>query len=303
MDISTIKLILDVARLESLAGVARARGVDPSSVSRSLAQAEAALGVRLFQRTTRRLTLTEAGSTFVRRMAPVVDEYDRGVEDVRGSMSRIDGTIRLTTSVAYGQTCVVPLLPLLRDRFPNLKLELHLSDTNLDLVEHRVDLAIRLGPSVTGDVVCAKLRDTRYRVCASPAYLDRSPELRCPSDLEDHSSLLFSLDDYRTRWIFRDEEGRTNEVPVHGQIVISSALGLREAALAGLGPVLLADWLIDNDIGAGRLVDLFPTYDVTATSFETAAWIVYPSRSFLPRRVRAVIDFFREMEPPAGINP
>ena len=293
MDVASISLILDVARLKSLAGVARVRDLDPSSVSRSLTQVENALGVRLFHRTTRRLSLTEAGATFVARMTPLLEEYERSIDDVRSTRRKVDGTIRLTASVAFGQTKILPLLPRLRADFPDLTLDLTLSDANLDLVTDRIDLAVRLGPSVSGDVVCSKLCDTRYRVCASPAYVEAAGPIRDPGDLEAHAALLFSLDDFRSRWLFREAAGRVTEVPVHGRIVVSSALGLRAAALDGLGPVLLADWLIEGDIEAGRLVDLFPDREVTATTFETAAWLVYPSRSFAPRRVRAVIDFLR----------
>ena len=296
MDIAAISLVLDVARLKSFAAAARARGLDPSSVSRTVAQVENAHAVRLFQRSTRRLALTEAGEVFVSRMAPLVEDYARAVDELRSGRFEIDGSVRLTASTAFGQMRLIPLLARFSERFPALNLELLLDDATLDLVDNRIDLAIRLGPSVTGDLVCAKLRPTRYRVCASPAYIAAAGAVSEPSDLAAHEALLFALDDFRSRWLFRDRKGRIVEAPVHGRIVISSALGLRAAALDGLGPALLADWLIDDDLAAGRLVDLFPDHDATATTFDTAAWLVYPSRSYLPRRVRGVIDFLRDEE-------
>jgi DNA-binding transcriptional LysR family regulator len=293
MEIETLRVLVETAQLGSFAAVARGRGLDPSTVSRMVAQAEQALGIRVFQRTTRRLSLTEAGESFVRSAESIVDEFGRAHEAARGNHARATGSLRLTTSVAFGQIWLVPLLSQFRAAFPELSLELVLTDSNVDLIRDRIDLAIRLAPAIEGDVVCAKLRDTRYRVCASPGYLQSCPPLARPSDLTNHQSLLFSFPGFRSRWLFRSRSKRLTEVPVLGAIVISNALGLRDAALAGLGPALLADWLIDRDLDAGRLIDVFPKFDVTATTFETAAWLVYPSRSFLPAKVRLMIDFLR----------
>ncbi len=127
---------------------------------------------------------------------------------------------------------------------------------------------------------------------ASPAYLEREGALRAPSNLRDRTCLRFALPEFRSRWLFR-HAGVTEEIPVKGDIVISSVLALRAAALGGLGPALLADWLIGEDLAAGRLIDVFPAHEVTATSFDTAAWLLYPSRAYLPQKVRATVDFLR----------
>lgn len=293
MDTQTLRIFVDVARRESFAAVARDRNCDPSSISRAVALLEDDLGVRLFHRTTRSLTLTEAGELYLRRVEGVTQELDAARDEAVASTSGPNGVLRLTASVAFGMRCLAPLLPAFRTAFPGLKLELILTDANLDLVAERIDLAIRLGPSIAADVVGVKLFTTTYRVCASPAYLAKSLPLATPADITQHSCLLFSLPEFRTRWLFRDQTGAVTEVPVHGDIVISNAMALRDCALSGLGPVLLADWLISEDIKARRLLDLFPCHQVTATSFETAAWLLYPSRAFLPNKVRVTIDFLK----------
>jgi len=202
--------------------------------------------------------------------------------------------LRLTASVAFGNTCLVPLLPEFRRRYPDVKLELQLTDSVLDLVTERIDLAIRLGQPTGTDCVATKLFDTQYRVCASPAYLEQHPAPAIPADLQRHRCLLIALPDFRSRWLFRNPQGAIEEVAIHGDITILNALALRGCALAGLGPVLLANWLIDIDLAQGRLVDLFPAYRVTATDFDTAAWLLYPSRTHLPHKVRAMIDFLKQ---------
>ena len=162
-----------------------------------------------------------------------------------------------------------------------------------DLIADRIDLAIRLAPSYRGDVVGSKLFATRYRIAASPAYLAREGTPKKPGDLSDRSCLLFPLPGFRDRWLFRRGTA-LEEVPVQGNLILSTALALRSAALDGLGPVLLADWHLDDDIAQGRLVDLFPHHEVTATTFDTAAWLLYPSRNYLPHKVRATIEFLRK---------
>lgn len=293
MDAKTLALFVETARLGSFAAVARAHDLDPSSVSRTVAALEADLGVRLFQRTTRRLSLTEAGAVYLRRVEPLVEELERAGDEARTLSAVPGGTLRLTCSVAFGHELVIPLLPAFRAAYPRIALDLLMTDANVDLVAERVDLAIRLAAAIEADVIGTKLLDSRYRVCASPAYLAKREKPRTPSELSDHDCLLFPLPEFRSRWRFRDRAGRVGAVPVHGDIIISNALALKRAALAGLGPALLADWMIRGDMAAGRLIDLFPDHDVAATSFDAGAWLLYPSRAFLPGKVRVTIDFLR----------
>jgi DNA-binding transcriptional LysR family regulator len=285
--------MIDVAHHTSFAKAARQHDIDPSSISRTIAQIEAELGFRVFQRTTRSMSLTEAGRRYIQRLEAVLQELAAAAEEASAFNAAPKGRLRMTASVAFGNRCLVPLLPKFRTGFPELQLELILSDDNLDLVGESIDLAIRLGPSLSGDVVGAKLFDTRYRVCASAAYLAKSPRVKKPADLSAVACLLFTLPEFRSRWLFRNSHGVISEVPVAGNIVISNALALRECALAGLGPALLPNWLIDHDIANRRLTDLFPGYHATATTFDTAAFVLYPNRAFLPNKVRLTIDFLR----------
>ncbi len=289
-----MRIFVEVARRGSFAAVARDRDVDPSSVSRAVAQLEDDLGVCLLQRSTRRVALTEAGEIYLARVTTLVDELAHARDEARGISAGPVGTLRLTAAVSFGNTVLTPLLPEFRDRYPAVKLELLLTDTVLDLVAERVDLAIRFGRRSDADFVATKLFDTQYRVCASPAYLNNKKAPLAPEELQQHSCLLLALPDYRTRWLFRDQQGVVRVVPVHGDVTILSTLALRACALTGMGPALLPNWLIDEDIAMGRLVDLFPDYRVAATDFDTATWLLYPSRTYLPNKVRVMIDFLRQ---------
>lgn len=293
MDMPDLRLLQDVARLGSFAAAARLRNTDPSSISRAVAAAEDLLGLRVFQRTTRSLSLTEAGEAYLSRAIPLVEELAALTEQARSISAEPEGVLRMTSSVTFGQRIIVPLLPAFRARYPRIGVEGLFTDANLDLVADRMDLAVRLAPTVEGDVIAARLMNTRYRVVAAPGYLAAAPPLDRPVDLKRHRVLLFALRAFRQHWRFRDVGGSVTEVPVQGDITLSPAGMLRDAAISGLGPALLADWLVDDDIRAGRLTRCLAAWDATATTFDTGVWAVYPSRPFLPGKVRAMIDFLR----------
>jgi DNA-binding transcriptional LysR family regulator len=226
-----------------------------------------------------------------------LEELARARDEVRSSRSDPTGTLRVTASVAFGQTCMVPLMSAFRRAYPRLSLELLMTDANLDLIEDRIDIAVRLGPSRRADVQAEKLFDTRYRVCASPRYVDKNGAPKRPNDLRERDCVLMALTAFRSRWLFR-MKGTVEEIPVAGNLVFSTALAVRSATVDSLGPALLPDWLIGGDLRSGSLVDLFPDYDVTATTFETAAWMLYPSADYIPKRVQATMDFLRrEVQP------
>ncbi len=293
MDVSTLHLFIETMRRGSFAAVARDRNLDPSSVSRAIASLENELGVRLFQRSTRRLSPTEAGRLYYARIEPLVDELDRARLVARDTAATAKGVLRVTASVSFGQMCIVPFLPEFMAENPELSLDLLLTDAVLDLLAERIDIAVRLGPLRDSRLVATRLTGTVYAVCASPGYLARAGRPRAPQDLVRHESLLFPLPGYRSRWRFRDADGEIVEVPVRGRCVISTALALRDCAIAGMGVALLPRWLIADALDSGALVDLFPDFDVTATDFDTAAWLLYPSRAYLPLKVRKFTDFLK----------
>lgn len=239
------------------------------------------------------MSLTEAGAIYLAEVEAGLRALERARDLAASVASGPAGTLRLTASVAFGTTCVVPELPAFRAAFPNVEIELLLSDANLDLVAERIDLAIRLAPILQADVVTTKLVDTRYHVCAARAYISAQGGLDGPEALSTRDCLLFALPGYRSHWLFRNAEGAVTKVAVRGSLAMSNALALRAATLLGLGPALLPDWLIAGDLASGALLDLFPDQQAAATNFETAAWLLYPSRVYLPAKVRVMIDFLK----------
>lgn len=299
METRYLELFADVANSGSFAETARRRNLDPSSVSRAIASLESDFGARLFQRSTRRLALTEAGQRFLERVEPVLAELEQAREDALAARREPRGTLRIATSVAFGTHWLIPRLGRFYEMHPRLAIELDLSDRNVDLVAERIDLAIRLGPPVDSSLVGARLMDTRYRVVAARGFRGRGEPLSDPAELADLHCVGLDLPAFRSRWIFRDAAGALQEIAVKPRLVVSSAITLRAAILAGIGYGLMPDWLIAGDLDWGDLVDLLPGREVTATTFDTAAWLLYPSRSFLPGKTRTMIDYLRNSLTPS----
>jgi DNA-binding transcriptional LysR family regulator len=293
MKLSDLELFLDIARAGSFAKVADQRGVDPSSISRHIAGLESKLGFRLFERTTRRLALTEAGLMVRSRIPAPLEEIRQVFSEAADVLNIPKGLLRVTASVAFGERWLAPRILEFQDRFPEIRLDLVLTDRNMDLVAENVDIAIRLGEQMEGSYVVSLLMKTRYRIVASPKYLDRYGSPANPSELEHHNCLCFSLPQYGMVWRFRDAAQEQSEVSVGGTATMTNALAIRRAALEGIGIALLGDWMVDEDIEEGMLVNLFPDMAASATGFDTAAWVLYPSKDYVPAKTRAFVDFVK----------
>lgn len=294
MDISVLQIFIEVMRQGSFAAVARERNVDPSSVSRAIALLEQELGVKLLQRTTRQISPTEAGMTYFNRIEALVEELEQAgelVSDISGSPK---GMLKVTASVSFGIQCIVPLLPEFEAKYPELTIELLLTDSVMDLLAERVDLAVRLGLLSDSTLIAQRLIKTNYAVCASSKYLEYEGEPNQPNNLSRHNCLLFPLAGFRSRWLFKDRTGTIETVPVNGNTIISSAIALKQCALSGMGLALLPHWLIDPELQSGKLVKVLTEYEVTATDFNTSAWLVYPSRHYVPLKVRLFSDFLKQ---------
>ena len=294
MDLSVLQIFVEVFRRGSFAAVADVRGVAPSSISRAIAGLEKELGGKLFQRTTRRLSPTEAGALYYDRVESLVGELEGASQLVREASEQVQGELRILAPVSFALQNLVPLLPELAERHPQLRFDLRLTDALLDLVDERIDVAIRLGPLQDSRLIARRLAPMRSAIAASPAYLERHGRPRKPEDLGAHECLLLDMPGFSQRWRFRDAVGQERAVTVSGRLLTSNAIALKDCALAGLGVILQARWILGRELRQGTLVDLFPDYEVTAATFDNSAFILYPSRSFLPRKVKVFISYLHE---------
>lgn len=290
MDIHLFQTFIEVARLGSFAAVARNQHTDPSVVSRQIAALEKSLGYRLFDRTTRRLALTEAGQLTLTRIKAPLDELIDVSQFVKDTISTPQGSLRITTSIAFAELWLMPRIKKFEEQYPLIALELVLSDSNIDLDSQHIDLAIRLGSHIEGSYVSTRLFPTHYRVVASPEYLQKSAKCHHPADLSSHRCLVFSLPQYRNTWRYRSKGVKEQEIELNRTMPISNALVIRRAALEGLGVAMLSNWTIDKDIEAGNLVDIFPEYEFSAEAFDTAVWAIHNARGYMPAKIQVFIE-------------
>jgi DNA-binding transcriptional LysR family regulator len=292
MDTKLFDVFLDVARTLSFAETAKNLDVDPSSISRSVKSLEDELNCRLFQRTTRSLSLTNAGEQFLTRIDPLVIELNRVREEVKAEKNRAEGKVAISASVAFGQLCILPFLSEFLRLYPNIDLELKFTDRNIDMVTEQVDFAIRLAPSVEINIVRSRLMQTTYSLFATPEYLRNHPQILIPSDLYEHKMVTFDLPEFKNHWIFKNNQ-EICDIQIKPALSVSNALSVHALIMENIGPGILPSWVAQDSVDEGKIVRLLPNYQVTATSFDTAAWIIYPNRNFLPYRTRVAIDFFR----------
>jgi DNA-binding transcriptional LysR family regulator len=271
-------------------------GLSTTAVSRQVAELEAHLQTRLLNRTTRRLSVTESGQAFYGRAVQLLHDLEEAEQEASKAAITPRGTIRLTTSLNFGTRQVAPAIAAFVARHPGVKFDVQLSDRTVDLVEEGFDLAIRIGGGGSDNLVARKLGETRLVACASPEYLARRGTPTSPQDLARHDCFTYEYVSSRGQWRFRGPDGRDDMVRVSGPVHSNS--GDLNAALAarGAGVALEPDFIVADELRAGRLVALLPDY----AAARSPIYAVYPTRKHLSAKVRLFVDYLAERFAAAG---
>lgn len=285
-EMATFLAVVDAG---SLSGAARSLGLTPSAISRLIARLEARLGVRLVVRTTRRLRLTAEGEVYARAARRILADIEEVESDI-ADQARPHGLIRVSAATAHGRLVVVPLLGEFVARYPEIEVEMDLSDQIADVLGGRVDVAIRFGPLVDSPLTAYRLGGTGRTVVASPEYLARNGRPLHPSDLARHNCLDFSFRRIEPGWPFR-EEGRDTILPVRGNITANNGETLVQLALQGVGITRIGNFHILDEIASGRLVPLLEEFN--PHDHETIH-AVFVGGANMPARVRVFVDFLAE---------
>ena len=285
-----LEVFVRVVELGGFSAAARACGMTPSAVSKLVSRLEERLGARLLNRSTRQLQLTAEGCGLYERgmhVLAALDEAERcaGVQDVPR------GKIRVNANVPFGQHFLLPLAPLFLERYPQVTLDIVLTDAVVDILEQRTDVAVRAGPLKSSSLLARKLGQTHMLIVASPAYLARRGTPLQPADLASHNLLDANYVRARSGWPLRLPEGDF-VVPVVGNAQASDGEALRQLALAGLGLARLAVFQVRADIAAGRLQAVLE--DCNPGDSEEVHAVFVGQGGHVPLRVRVFLDFLAE---------
>ena len=285
-----MEVFVRVVELGGFSPAARAASMTPSAISKLIARLEARLGARLLNRSTRQLQLTPEGCAFYERATRILADIE-DAERAAGVGEHAVGRVRINTSASYFNHVLAAVLSEFLVLHPGVTLDIVQTDTVVDLLAERTDLAIRAGPLKSSSLIARKLGETALTIVASPSYLERWGEPHSILDLETHNRLGFSYARAIDGWALR-EKGQTVVVPATGRVQASDGEGLRRLALAGVGIARLAAFTVREDIAAGRLVPLLGNLD---TGEKEAFHAVYVGQGGpLPSRVRALLDFLVE---------
>lgn len=289
-ELAGIRCFVRVAELGSFSAAARDLRLSQPTVSKTVAALEERLGVRLLQRTTRSLALTEEGARYLETCERILAELDELESTLASGGREPRGTLRVTSPREHGELLVAPVVLRFLEAHPGMSVELVLEDRRVDLTAERIDLALRLGELEDSSLVARRLGAFPRLTAAAPAYLARRGGPASPRELAAHDCLVHTALSDPGRWSYRDRRGRTLRVDVSGRLAASSNVVVRDAALAGLGIYLGPRWLVQDALEDGRLEPILETW--TVPGFDVHA--VYPGGPFVPRKVRVFVDFLRE---------
>jgi len=259
-------------------------------VSKYVSRLEDRLGVRLLNRTTRRLSLTEAGRIFHQRSQRGLQDIEQAEAEVSRLQENPRGVLRLNTPMSFGILHIAPLLPEFQARYPDVSIDMNLDDRQVDVIEEGFDVSLRIAELPDSSLVARRLAPCRHVVVAAPSYLERHGTPRTPEDLRDHNIITFSYQASMADWHFVAPDKRPVSVAVSGALQVNNSLALREALLAGAGIMRTPTFVVGRDIQAGRLVPLLGNYQ----ALEISIYLVYPQRRHLSPKVRAFVDFMAE---------
>jgi DNA-binding transcriptional LysR family regulator len=294
LDLAAVTAFAAVVDHRAFGAAAASLGIARSVMSKRVARLEKTAGVRLLERTTRRVALTEAGAALYVRCAKVlaaVAEAEAELDDLHGAPR---GTLRISVPSGFGATHVVPLLPGLLARCPDLRLDVVINDRFVNLLEEGFDAAVRIGARLAdSSLVARRLGSVAVHTCASPAYLASRGLPRRPRELLGHECLRFALMTARAEWVYRGKGGRTTGIEVAGRMMLNDGAALLEAAIAGAGVAKLPSFVARDALASGALVAVLED----RREPDLGVWVVHPAGRAPQPKVRAFVDYLAASMP------
>jgi DNA-binding transcriptional LysR family regulator len=285
-----MQVFVSIVETGSFAAAAAKLDLSRAMVTRHVTSLEVRLGARLLNRTTRKLSLTEAGSAYFERCQQVLEDMDEADAIVTRMSAAPRGRLRVNSAVSFGVRYLAPVVGEHLQRHPEVSIDLSLNDRVVDLVDEGYDLALRIGDLPPSNLVARKIGTTKLVVCAAPAYFARHGMPRVPGDLVRHTCFDYSYWTTPNQWPFTDASGRTEAVRISGPLTTNSGDALCAAAVSGAGVIHEPSFIVADDLAAGRLQAALMNYDTR----ELGIYAVYASRRHLSPKVRTFVDFLAE---------
>lgn len=289
-EMMTNRAFLQVVESGSFSAASIELNVSVATVARQVNSLEARLGVHLLHRTTRTMSLTEAGKLYCERIRVLLQQYDSVKREISSYQKDVKGLLRVHLRHSVGNQVIVPALPSFLKQNPNIKLEVSLTDQREDLVSQGVDVAVWLGSLEDSSLIARRLSPGRRLVCCSPSYASAHGLPTTPQDLQNHNCIVYKAKSYDNSWRFA-KDGELEAVSVSGNLESESSAVLMTSAIAGLGFVMLQEAMVRGPIEAGQLINIFPDHHVSSTDADTALFAVYPGSKQTSPKARAFIDF------------
>jgi DNA-binding transcriptional LysR family regulator len=296
-DFATLQTFVIVVETGSLSRAAERLDTTTGAVSRRLAALEQRLGLRLLNRTTRKLSLTEAGELYFEDAGNILRALAEAEDRITHLSDSPRGNLRVAAPLSFGVRALAPLLPGFSARYPGLRVSLDLDDRVVDMLATGADLALRIGPLADSTLVARRICDFRRVICAAPDYLARRGEPAVPADLVAHDCLHYSNIALKEEWAFGDSGSEV--VSVTGPLCANNGDLLRKAAIGGMGICALPEFIAAEDLAAGRLKSILAGYPGPVLTL----WALWPSRRFVPAKVRVLVDYLAESLVPPGSLP
>jgi len=283
--ISDLDIFARVARTGNMSAAGREMGLSPAVVSKRISMLEERLGARLFQRTTRHLTLTETGEGYFKRVIDILSLVEEAEDFVSRRNTKPRGLLKVTAPTSFGSRHIAPHLPGFIDQYSEIELDFHVSDALVDIIRDGFDIAIRIGELQDSSLVARKLASDTRVICAAPSYLERMGTPKTIEDLDTHNCLPAGVQDV---WRLEHSDGTTKPFRIRGTIRSNSAEFTREAVLAGVGIGLRSTWEVGEELRSGALKVVLPEYRGVGSD---AIYAVYPSRDFMPAKVNVFLEY------------
>ncbi len=293
---SEMTVFVRVVETGNFSAMARALKLTPSAVSKLIGRLEDRLGARLLNRTTRRVSLTEEGRTFYQHCTPIltaIEEAEQAVTEFHGEPR---GLLKVNASTAFAQYHIEPLIPDFLARYPELRVQMTLSESIVNMIEDEVDVAVRIGQLPDSSLIARKLGSARRMVVGAPSYLEKYGVPLTPDDLKDHNCLTLSTATTFNQWEFKGLD-RPRRIEVGGNFETNNAVALLHAAIAGIGLIRVGNFTVSESLRDGQLVPVLGDFETTT---ETNIYAVYPHHRHVSAKVRAFVDLLVEAFTPVA---